>query len=887
MYMCNDVNFRLIVGKADTHGDYLPLWMHMEDTACVAEYLCEHRIAGSVISACGMEPSEFKKLCIFLALIHDIGKCTPLFMSKILKQIPAFCAVLNRAGIDIPDMSSFLYAGNSPHARTGEAILKDFECPDGICSIVGAHHGKPTCSTDITDQIKVYNYNYYADQRNVWNSMQRGILDHAIKRAGYDSISDLPVLSSGAQMLLCGFVIQADWIASNQNYFPLISSADETLCIYGSRAKRALEMLSLPDIWHGTTESNDICQLFQKNFGFSPNQMQYQAAKAACNMENGGLMIIEAQMGTGKTEAALAASEILCTKCGCGGVFFGLPTQATSNGIFPRLANWAEKLSTDSVHSVRLVHGMAELNEDYCSYSNCRVETDSDGDTGLTVHSWFTGNKQALLADFVVGTVDTALMAALKQKHVMLRHLGLCGKVVIIDECHAYDAYMSKYLDRLLTWLGTYKVPVILLSATLPQKRREKMLRAYTDNKKLTIEETDSYPLITYTLGNQATFMSASEQGNSQTVTLEKINDSEIAETLRSRLIGGGCTGIIVNTVKRAQMLSTALREALPDKKVYVYHAQFIAEDRIKREKDLIAMVGKMSTASERDNVIIVGTQVLEQSLDIDFDYLITDLCPMDLLLQRIGRLHRHNRKRPYSLSTPICSVLCSDGEYESGAEKIYGKWLLMQTLKNLPAFIHLPTDIPDLVNKVYSEPDAECDLPEWEKFKNRTDIKESRAKDWLMEKPPYSKRRAVDLTGMLDVFVEREKQAEAAVRDGLPSVDVIVMRTVDEDHAGFMPWLSNRIIRTDSVPSNEDGRMIAMQRLRLPFVFCCGERLDMVLNTLERENHIRLTAWQESPWLKGELVMLLDENGTREFCGYNIKYEQGSGLIYERRSDQ
>ena len=153
-------------------------------------------------------------------------------------------------------------------------------------------------------------------------------------------------------------------------------------------------------------------------------------------MEAPGILVLEAQMGVGKTEAALAAAEILAARFEEGGLYFGLPTQATANGIFDRLKGWAVTQSEEVVHTIRLAHGMAELNEEYRALFQGQAHTQEEAqEDGLLVHSWFQGSKQALLADFVIGTVDQLLLAGLKQKHIMLRHLGLAGKIVIVDEC--------------------------------------------------------------------------------------------------------------------------------------------------------------------------------------------------------------------------------------------------------------------------------------------------------------------------------------------------------------------------------------------------------------------------------------------------------------------
>ena len=297
----------------------------------------------------------------------------------------------------------------------------------------------------------------------------------------------------------------------------------------------------------------------------------------------------------------------------------------------------------------------------------------------VMVHQWFQGSKQALLANFVIGTVDQLLMAALQQKHVMLRHLGLAGKVVVIDECHAYDAYMNCYLDRALNWLGEYRVPVILLSATLPAKRRTELVTAYLNRKTLPDapwKTCRGYPLLTWTDGKQVQQTGIPLHTPPRRVTMESLTEEHLPEMLQNALREGGCAGVIVNTVRKAQDLAARLREELPEFEVLVFHAQFLMPDRAEKEQRLMERIGKRSTPAQRDRLIVVGTQVLEQSLDIDFDYMITELCPMDLLLQ--------------------------------GSAAIYGEWLLGRTRKLLPQEVQLPADIARLVQDTYGwEPDC------------------------------------------------------------------------------------------------------------------------------------------------------------------------------------
>nr|WP_165443905.1 DEAD/DEAH box helicase [Lachnoclostridium sp. Marseille-P6806] len=211
--------------------------------------------------------------------------------------------------------------------------------------------------------------------------------------------------------------------------------------------------------------------------------MQRKLIEAISSCKEPGLIILEAPMGCGKTEAALLAAEQLAYQTKRSGVFLGLPTQATSNGIFPRIKDWLQRVheETHEKMELRLLHGKAYLNEEYVNLTRVkRSDADESGeDSAFAVNEWFSGKKTAIMDDFVVGTVDQFLLTALKQKHLALRHLAFAKKVVIIDEVHAYDAYMSQYLQMAIQWMAAYGVPVLLLSATLSESSRLELTKSY------------------------------------------------------------------------------------------------------------------------------------------------------------------------------------------------------------------------------------------------------------------------------------------------------------------------------------------------------------------------------------------------------------------------
>lgn len=481
----------------------------------------------------------------------------------------------------------------------------------------------------------------------------------------------------------------------------------------------------------------------------------------------------------------------------------------------------------------------------------------------------------------------------------MLRHLGLAGKVVILDECHAYDAYMNHYLDRVLNWLGAYGAPVIILSATLPAARRAEMIDAYR-NVDLYAEKSGAwrtsrgYPLLTWTQGDTVYQEVIPQDVPSREVVLGHLAEENLASWLKGMLSQGGCAGVIVNTVRRAQEVARQLEAALPDARVELFHSQFLMPDRAEKESRLVRQIGKGSTAETRNSLIVVGTQVLEQSLDIDFDCMATDLCPMDLLLQRIGRLHRHRRDdRPEPLRRPVCMVMGAGETLDAGSKAVYGEWLLMRTRELLPDHLFLPDSIPTLVQSTYETPQEDELVGKrdaWERYSEQVKTKKERA-DAFCLCPPEEVEGFPGLNtinGWLDADVTgSDTQAEARVRDSDSSLSVLLMVRDEEGVVRFLPWQEHGCaVPADRPPEESVARSVAIQRLQLPRSLSIGRMGDRVFDVLQSENLRYLPGWQSASWLREELVLLLREDLTRELCGYQVSYDRKWGLCCQKEAD-
>ena len=922
--------YQVLMAKTSPESEelWLPLWMHLKDTAGIMKKLVAKWVPESVFYAAGMDYEQFLAVSVFLAAVHVIGKSISYFQSVITKSCSSKYEEIVGNGFIVN--KEYREPGKTPHAYAGQWILQNDVDGIGInermAAVVGAHHGKPDSGYSLigeADLMKMYPVNFFGVEKDdgikeIWKNAWMEITNQALELSGIASVEELPDLTLEAQVLTSGLLVIADWIASNTTYFPLISIDDDgEENAYPSRVNNAWKKLSFPDSWNPEINFMDK-EIFRERFGFLPNEVQEYMINAVNSCENPGIFVLEAQMGVGKTEAALGAAEILAARKKEGGIFFGLPTQATSNGLFRRLLEWGKQVSEEMETTIGLAHGAAEFNEKYNQLlmeSKSYIENGEPGQDGPGVHPWFQGNKKILLSNFVIGTVDQFLMAALRRRHFMLRHVGLAGKVVIIDECHAYDAYMTEYLERALQWMAAYGVPVILLSATLPPQRRKDLVECYAKayskfylkKRKAEIAYTKkewgkngAYPLLTWTDGeciNQEKIVQAVPQ---KRVKISRIGSiTEMAELLDKRLEEGGCACVIANTVKSAQKIYDRCKESMKDVCIFLYHAQFTMPDRMKKEEMFLKKMGKFSKDKDRKRLILIGTQVLEQSLDYDADLMVTQLCPMDLLLQRIGRLHRHIRdgrkegySRPKGLQSPECIILGEDGEtYDSGSRAVYGEYLLMRTDQILMDEIKIPEEIPDLVQKVYDQENAlglegERYGKALEQYKKDLQEKQERAGHYLMMEPK-PKRRIDDL--LCNAENSAEKLSEACVRDGESAIEVLLMKKDEDGNICFVEEgvPAAKGFSAQQVPESTAGRKIAMQRLRLPGVFHTLWNIENTIKELEDINRRELAEWQQSPWIHGELVLLLDKNNQMELNGYLLSYSYEKGLEYRRKEEK
>lgn len=683
------------IGKAVQHvwaksNPYKQLLSHMIDTGCCAKAFLESNSSIALLNyLCNQWHCSKKDALSFagyLAAMHDIGKATPQFQ----RQDDALYAQLKSQGL--ADLFPEKYMGPTRHEHDSASIAKRIwknrkiahQLSVSYACVLSLHHQRlesgsqkqfiPSAWLDIQNQLEAEVFSIFQPP----------------------AAFPCPDQMDPVCILLTGLIILCDWVASSGPFDGLPKADENYQAASMEIAHQALRKYGLI----GNRESPDVSK-------FSSVWPQIQTPRdiqKKCEQidPNAPLTIIEAPMGEGKTEAALYLAERMCGEWNKRGVYIALPTQATSNQMYGRT-----KAMLDTIHGgyARLLHGTAFLQTE---------EKHIQSDDAQEAERWLGSLRMGMLDENGVGTVDQAMAGVLRARFSVLRLLGLVNKVLVVDELHAYDAYMSEIIQSLLRWCKGLRIPVILLSATLQDSQRKSYLSCFTEQMPAL---SSAYPLITQV--NEAGEMT-------QTIaeaTLETVysfssvrlgqNEKLIAQYAVEQIKQGGCYCVLVNTVGKAQSVYRALLEiAAPDTKTMLFHARFPVGRREEIEKECLRSFGKGTGAARPKKAILVATQVVEQSLDLDFDGMLTELAPIDLLLQRAGRVHRHReRKRPKGLEQPLIRVILPDENETKDLEKRYGNsgyvyapFLLHNTERLIePGLqVHVPKEVRSVIANVY-----------------------------------------------------------------------------------------------------------------------------------------------------------------------------------------
>ncbi|WRS30793.1 CRISPR-associated helicase Cas3' [Actinomycetaceae bacterium MB13-C1-2] len=908
-----------------------PLWAHLEDAAAVADQLYEEWLSKSqkqlLIQTFG-DAQLAKKLTIWLAAAHDAGKATSAFAIK----APGQQYQMELAGFIFPrntppaaDQRAF------PHGRAGQVAVESYldsladsypaqKSKFAIAEMVGGHHGQFPTDGPIPAP-------YGTNEDPGWSAVRQELLRRADQIAELTEEDWHTILSADitepVQAILTGFLIVCDWIASDADLFPFITDRKAS-----EQARLALEALQFGEHWK-PTEVTTTEDYFSSRFRIdTPRPVQTEAVTLANSLNEPSLILVEAPTGEGKTEIALATAEVLAKKFGLHGLMVALPTRATSDAMFGRVLGWLDSSIGDAERvSATLAHGKAQFDQEMQALPRAhsyRTIYGDHHDSPVVVHEWFSGRKKSIFHDFVVGTVDQLLFGALKAKHLVLRHLGLSSKVIVIDEIHAADTFMQTYLHRVLEWLGAYGVPVVALSATLLPSQRKALLEAYrrgAQSGKVTkrrrrdrsgdplIEEyadNPSYPLITAISGTESIQISPPKSDRRTTFSISEVaggSDEDLVSSVLSEASAGGCIAVVLDTVDRAQRIFAAINEAF-DGEVELFHSRFTAESRSRRERELVRRLGK--GADRPSSMIVVATQVIEASLDVDFDMMFTDFAPTDLLIQRMGRVHRHNRpleQRPPSMRTP--RIILSGGSgilegmeppvFDRGVAKVYGNSHLYRSALALRALfggrgrneVGIPEDVPGLIRATYAE---DPDVPE--EWKNQFEEADAKQKEHEADQAHRSRAFAINSPGRgnivnwsrLAMKEASEEVGAAQVRDAELSVEVVIIQKKDS-RLYSLPWLPDGYgdvevgLREIEAPL---ARQVATCTVSLPSWLTMGPNLDKVLDDLEGNG---IEGWQTSYWLRGVLPLILDENLQTTLNGYVVRYDRDLGLLVEREA--
>lgn len=869
----------------DAGVQWHPLLLHMLDVAAsadailVREPVSTRNQMGAVI---GLDWEGARPWILLLIACHDLGKACPGFQCK-WPEAPA-------TGLPLPRSPNT----NINHGFVSQISLAEtlrvLDWPGDLAELVGdavgCHHGNRSGPMTLDHLM--------GDRRAIgsdnWTQVRRGLVDVLMDVLKPISTPAKPTLSGPDFMLLSGLTSFADWVGSNETWFPFGFPEDcrDLLGWFDKRrgnANKALDAIG----WETRTPLSQAPKSFEDVFGFASRPLQQAVVEALAEVNGPSILLVEAPMGEGKTEAAFYAHLELQRRLGHRGLYLALPTKATGNAMFKRTLTFLQSQRSGRTLDLQLVHGAALLND---TFQNLRLSNISDPATGGDIRAgeWFTHKKRALLSEYGVGTVDQAILPILPVRHNFVRLWGLANRVIVFDEIHAYDAYTGTLLVHLLRWLLALGSSVVLLSATLPPSVRRKLAEVVNADLPLIEIEYPRLSIFRPDGGVEQKHFKA-DPVRRRTVRLLGIPSdlANIRSVLENYLADGGMALALMNTVQRAQDLYRLFPEGEPLERecqrvgkrlsdgteVFLFHARFPAEQRQKREDRALETFGKLGDRTGRK--ILIATQVAEQSLDLDFDLIVTDLAPIDLILQRAGRLWRHVQSfRQVPEPRLVVAGLTGDEPPSFGEPlwwgAVYREDLLLRTWSLLRdrQVLTLPDEIDTLVQAVYEE---EVDVPEFllERLEKALEAETGeafalgvQAHNAIIGRPDdasWNQPERFVLYDENEPGVHRTLMAQTRI--GEESVTAIPLSAGDEFHFDVAPTFLR----------SKQWFMRAMNLSRKSVV----KRLRAV-GVPE--------GWKKSPLLRNCFPLMIDQDG-RWTEDTNVVLDDDLGLVYESKENK
>jgi CRISPR-associated endonuclease/helicase Cas3 len=671
--------------KADP-GDatplYLPLTHHCLDVATVFRHLVDlptfQRCLVTMANA-SLTPAQLDRLAV-LALLHDFGKANLGFQDK------PFDPKAPRAGhvYETAPLLNVEHLANQLARSLDWSVLADwFTELDTLKAYFFAtlsHHGRPIHENGLGTTAQ----NYHRAKKHWWVSDGQRDPFHTIAEimkmariafpaAFAEDVPPMPNLPR-LQHRFAGLLMLADWLGSHDVFFPIDNGKADRLQLAPDAATRILKAVGL-DVQSSQQALQKQSWQFEPLFGFPPHPIQQALDQLSTQDPTHRLLIAEAETGSGKTEAALVRFFRLFAAGEVDGLYFALPTRVAARELYQRVRKQVQKAFPDPATRPMVllaVPGYAKVDGIEVKLLPERAGRCSDeSNQQIQERTWAAEHpKRFLAATIAVGTIDQALLSALQTPHAHLRSICLDRQLLVVDEVHASDPYMRHLLTELLRH-HLMSSHALLLSATLGAVAQDAFLAAAgarRSDSSLELALKTPYPALSNGMGERLPLVTASTRSKSVTVECTSClsDPSALLPTIGQALAQGARILVVLNTVGRTLALQRNAEGTTPTDTLFhcrdvitPHHGRYSPADRELLDTTVSQRLGKGSAAGP---LLLIGTQTLEQSLDIDADLLITDLCPMDVLLQRIGRLHRHERARPASLQNARCLLLTPEG---------------------------------------------------------------------------------------------------------------------------------------------------------------------------------------------------------------------------------